>query len=342
MTFDMPFRDVQALADEVDKTKILVLGTPHLRFMEERFRPELLDNLIVRLKQFAPQLIATERMPPFLVAAMEQEGGFYATILELFAAERLELGHHAQEQLSLNRTEAERQAAAYSTASKLGSAERIRLVLCFLAAYDLYAALLQWSALPPQVRADSGLPVRITAELERQIDLPDERHSLALRLARELGHETLAYIDDHQDAAIYFGIAEQLGAELEASNFKVLIKQYSSGKASDRAFEAAVARGDLLPYYRFANSPEFARQSVNRECGIYLRTKLASGLDRARLAQWEVRNLNMAARIRCASALCPGGRLLVLVGSSHKPLLEHYLSQLIDIEMVSFAKLCTG
>jgi hypothetical protein len=155
-------------------------------------------------------------------------------------------------------------------------------------------------------------------------------------LAQELGHQQLAYIDDHQDAAIYFGIAERLEPELAASDYDALVRQDPAWKASDQAFETAVAQGDLLPYYRYANTPDFARQSVDRECGTYLHTRLASGLDRARLAQWEVRNLNMAARIRQESALIPGGRLLAIAGYSHKPLLDLYLRQLVDVEVVPF------
>ena len=48
----------------------------------------------------------------------------------------------------------------------------------------------------------------------------------------------------------------------------------------------------------------------------------------------------MAARIRHASAAHPGGRVLVIAGLSHKPLLEHYLGQMIDVELVSFTEIC--
>lgn len=106
-SFTAPFSNVRALADGVEKTHVLVLGTPHLGFMEERFRPELLDKLVACLRRFEPHVIAIERMPSFLLAAMEREGGFYTDILEMFAAKRLELGRQAQQMLSLSRVEAE-------------------------------------------------------------------------------------------------------------------------------------------------------------------------------------------------------------------------------------------
>lgn len=42
-----------------------------------------------------------------------------------------------------------------------------------------------------------------------------------------------------------------------------------------------------------------------------------SGAVRARLAQWRTRNLATAARLREATGLVPGGRVLAMVGYSH-------------------------
>jgi len=56
-------------------------------------------------------------------------------------------------------------------------------------------------------------------------------------------------------------------------------------------------------------------------------------LGRVRLAGWEVRNLRMAANIRQAAAGAPGGRVLVIVGSGHKPWLEAYLGMMADVRI---------
>ena len=75
------------------------------------------------------------------------------------------------------------------------------------------------------------------------------------------------------------------------------------------------------------------RALVDVEVGIYYRLKLPSGIDRMRAAQWETRNLYMAGNLRLASALYPGGKILAVVGSSHKPLLDRYLARLTDVQL---------
>ncbi len=84
--------------------------------------------------------------------------------------------------------------------------------------------------------------------------------------------------------------------------------------------------------------PEFARSDVREQWGALLRTRLESRLDRARLAQWEVRNLRMAAHIRQAASGFPDGRVLVVVGAGHKAWLDHFLAQLYDVRLVSLSE----
>lgn len=47
----------------------------------------------------------------------------------------------------------------------------------------------------------------------------------------------------------------------------------------------------------------------------------------------------MAGNLRLASALHPGGRVLAVVGSSHKPLLDRYLAALTDVQLVHLGEL---
>lgn len=62
-----------------------------------------------------------------------------------------------------------------------------------------------------------------------------------------------------------------------------------------------------------------------------------SGLDRARWALWEARNLQMAARLRATTAFQPGAHVVAVVGASHKRYLEAVLQTLADIEVVELA-----
>jgi hypothetical protein len=97
-------------------------------------------------------------------------------------------------------------------------------------------------------------------------------------------------------------------------------------------------QGDLLPFYHYLNTPKVSRELMDLECLTYTRMNHPSGLDRARLAEWETRNLMMTAYIRRATALHGGKRVLVIVGGSHKPLFDRYLKQLVDVEVVQLRK----
>jgi hypothetical protein len=68
-------------------------------------------------------------------------------------------------------------------------------------------------------------------------------------------------------------------------------------------------------------------------------SNLPSGVDRSRVAQWEVRNLLIAAHIRQATALHPGERMLVVIGSAHKPFLDRYLRQMLDVRVIQLESL---
>jgi pheromone shutdown protein TraB len=75
-------------------------------------------------------------------------------------------------------------------------------------------------------------------------------------------------------------------------------------------------------------------EDVSKQWHLFFRTELPSKIDRARVALWEARNLNIAGRIRAASAWHPGGRVLVVIGAAHKPFLDLYLAQMMDIQVV--------
>ena len=50
---------------------------------------------------------------------------------------------------------------------------------------------------------------------------------------------------------------------------------------------------------------------------------------------WQARNLHMVSLIMVAATNKPGGRVLSIVGASHKPYFEVYLDQMHDIEIVN-------
>ncbi|HCW51502.1 MAG TPA: hypothetical protein DGR79_05480 [Clostridiales bacterium] len=129
-------------------------------------------------------------------------------------------------------------------------------------------------------------------------------------------------------------------AEFEASQVcRGFIQQLQNEVGEqDRQLQAYMEQGNLLPFYLDLNSAARLDQ-ITEQWRVFFRTRFPSGLDRARVAMWEVRNLHMAATIRKITALNPGGRMLVIVGAAHKPFLDAYLHSLADIELVHLADL---
>lgn len=314
--------------DPAEKTQVLVLGTFHLGKPEQ---VPMLESLLRRLRRFAPQHVAVEAIPSAVLQFMLARAPEYDEVLQTFAAERLEMGKRIQQELGLSTVQAEE-------ALRHENPKGAWLILLLLATYDLFSAALQWSYL--RDTPGHSVPAEIGAELSRVLSLPSERVSIGVRLARDLGLQRLGQIDDHTDYSTDFQIASQrLEPELEATNVQEHVNQQPVMLKSRRIYQKTYAAGDLLPYYIYLNSPDYSRDVAELEVGTYLRLKLASGLDRTKAAQWELRNLNMAAHIRRVTALCPGERVLVVVGSSHKPFLERHLKPLADLQLVQLRDL---
>jgi hypothetical protein len=91
---------------------------------------------------------------------------------------------------------------------------------------------------------------------------------------------------------------------------------------------------ELMATYRMLNRPDTGQVNADLEWLPMMDRATPGGVGRVRLAGWEVRNLRMAANIRQASAAAPGGRVLVIVGSGHKPWFDAYLAMMADVQLV--------
>jgi hypothetical protein len=175
--------------DNFKKTKILVLGSTHLRTLGDNFRPQLLDTLIATLKRFKPNLICIETLPGEVIERMQRAKD--EKTLEHFASGHLRFAKKAQKLVGLSRSEAE-QRARKLLHQTLTTKKRLELILLFLAAYDSRSAILQWSYLPEKVqKTRDKLPKDICDFLQRGLAGRDETVSIGVRLARELGLQTL-------------------------------------------------------------------------------------------------------------------------------------------------------
>jgi len=330
-----PFR---ASIKDSAKTHVMILGTPHLQSLGDHFKPSLLDNLLDVLERFKPDLIGVESIPPFLLEDMELRKDKFADVINQFAKLRIEYGHKMQQNLKISRQKAEDIAHSLFLALRdepKSYDKRAELVQCLLASYDDVSALLQWSYLPEAFRSRyKDIPDNIHDYINDQLESSNEIISIGISIAKRLGLDRIEYVDDHHDKEIFLKIASKLMAEIQNNSEYLSVQNDSFYKKSQQRLQDAVKKGDLLPYYIYMNSLEYEARDMELQWNLWFRTKLQSGLDRSRMALWEVRNLNISSHIRRATALHPGERLLVIIGASHKPFLETYLNQMVDIKLV--------
>ncbi len=168
--------------------------------------------------------------------------------------------------------------------------------------------------------------------LDEQLRSPDEVMAIGVRLVNKLRVQKVESVGDHEDEHL----SESIESQLEEGNKKESVFE-SINKLplyieSAKKFREAVQEGDLLPYYRYLNSTSYTSADV-AQWGAFFRTHFAG--DRSNVALWELRNLNIASHIRRATALHPGKRMLVIIGAAHKPFLEAYLCQMIDVKLVA-------
>lgn len=205
--------------------------------------------------------------------------------------------------------------------------------------YDYNSALLQWSYLPKRFHNQNGLlPCEITTKLNEDLRAPHETVSIGITLARMLQLQRIASIDDQTDVSVYAKIPPRFFEELsEHPEYKSVRSSGHYAESIERAKKAFQSGTEMLNWFRYLNSSQFASEEVAAQWGMYFRTELP--FSRSRVAQWEVRNLRMASHIREAMALFPGKRMLVIVGFSHKPFLDAYLHQMLDLELVQLVDL---
>lgn len=286
-------------------------------------------------------MIGIEALSGSQIAEMERRGGVHERVYNQFAAKQLRYGKALQESLGLSWQEAN--ARADSLLSRLRERQpvaneiRLEAAASLLASYRLHTAALQWSYVPEDSRASQSLiPAEIAAELENLLRSSNENASIALRLAHALELQRVFPIDDHLEKDLFLEIAPQLQESLGDSTFRA-IKNAPHLRKYRRLMQQNIEAGSLMPLYRYMNAPSYLEPDVDVQWRVFLRTNLPSGVDRSRLALWETRNLNIAARIRKASARVPGGRVLVTIGASHKPFLDKQFDGMLGVEVMDLS-----
>lgn len=317
-------------------TQVLVLGTPHLSGSPADFDPAVLEPLLDRLAAFAPDVIAIENLSGESLHALQAYAGIYGDSADTYGRLAFVLAALARAGtgLDLPAAEAEARRLLAEWPESPTPAQRRRLAAVFAASGDPNSALVQWQRLDPaERRAGDGVRQPLADQLEAYGARRNESHLIGARLAARLGLERVHPVDDHSGDDIMLSRIDALTAWFSRPEFDAL--------REDPMFAQLALAGDrlttpeqALETYRFLNSAEAGRADADLQWRIMLDRPSDGDITRIRMAEWEARNLRQVAHIREAAAGIPGGRVLVIVGSAHKPWFDAYLGLMTDMEVV--------
>lgn len=316
-------------------TEIYVLGTSHLA-QQDRFDAASLSLLLDRLEAFGPDVITIEALPGRTIFLMRAYDAVFDGAAAAFAGAALEAAGLAAEALGMDMPAAE--IAVHETLADWpatpSAAERRRLAALFAASGDPHSALVQWLRLAGDERvADDGVTDGLAALLDRLSQANNENVAIAAALAVRLGHERVYAADDHTAVHLMDRVAGPMGEALQSPAFADVFDHplFTESAMEPGYWESPQA---LLAWYRRLNAPAYGHLDAEGQWLIMIDRQWPEDAGRIRMAEWETRNLRMAANIREASADAIGGRVLSVVGAAHKPWFDAYLELMTDMRVM--------
>jgi len=319
-------------------TQILVIGTAHLSGTPDSFDPAVLEPLLQRLQAFHPDAIAIEALPGRSIAQMWQYRAVYPEVAHDYGGRAMVLAALARNTLNLEMPDAEaevRHTLATWPASPTPE-QRRRLAALLCAAGDPASALVQWWRLDPSERKKDDNVSQLLVDQLATYDTParkNEDYLIASRLAARLGLERVFPMDDQSDDIPSPTFERDMEAFMSEPWFQQAIHS-PTFEPLMHTEEHMRTPEETLNTYRFMNQPVTGINDADGQWLSMIERASPNDVGRARVSAWEVRNLRMAANIREVSNAKPGGRILVIVGSAHKPWLDAYLGMMSDAQVV--------
>jgi hypothetical protein len=320
-----------------EPTQILVIATPHLSGTPDTFDPAVLEPLLARLQGFQPDAIAIEALPGRSIDQMWQYRESYPQVAQDYGGRSMALAGITRGLLGMDmaQADAEIRRTLADWPESPTPAQRRRLTTLFVAAGDLSSAVVQWWRLEPGERIADDNVSRLLAEQLATYDTVarrNENHLIASRLAVRLGQERVWPMDDQSDDTVP-GFEENMTAFMEEPWMAQLMVDPGFTPLRE-AGQHLSTPAEALATYRMLNRPATGHADANGQWLSMINRESPGDVGRARVAAWETHNLRMAANIREVSARYPGGRILVIVGSAHKPWLDAYLGMMSDVQTV--------
>ena len=313
----------------VQPTQVMVLGTSHLTNYSDDISLDELEPLLNRLEAYAPDVIT-----------IEASSGMTCNRARVYEREHIGYGDYYcfdgspfREESGLSVQEGSFQArkALLEWPESPNASQRRALAAAFIASEEPESALVQWFQLDSSDRVSGeGLGPKSMAMLERRSQSINEIRSIAARLAARRGLERVYYADDHGSFLSAAGEDEAWGARLS----ELWPSEGDSCKTQGESVTAKLTGGDIIGAYREQNSVNWQRKKMDCDFKRTMNDAQSGQYGRKYTMGWQARNLRMVSVIMSAASTEPGGRVLSIVGASHKPYFEAYLDQMHDVEVV--------
>lgn len=91
-----PIKILQSLTVDTRKTEVMILGTPHLKSLQQNINNSLFDSLLIVLKKFSPHQIAIQSLAPNYILYFSKIREDYNKIIKDEVYKEAELGVLAQ------------------------------------------------------------------------------------------------------------------------------------------------------------------------------------------------------------------------------------------------------
>ena len=315
--------------------EILVLGTAHLSQLPHQVDPKLFEPLLDRLARFNPRIITVEGLSgeecDTLLRFKPQHG---SDTWDTYCWPTNEIEKATGLTVSQAQAEADRTLSRWSGSPP--PAQRRRLAMLFLASNDRGSAMVQWLRLQDTERhSGDGLTPAMVDILERKGKPLNENYTIAAALAARLGLERIYEVDDHTADTPLDENSPEGQAYAKAIEGAWKAKPAPSVRAQEDKLEANIRSGsDILALYRLMNEPETQRATIASDMGRNASFPSPELYGRQYVAWWETRNLRIVANIRSTLQRDPQGRVLSIIGATHKGYLDAYLNMMQDVRLV--------
>lgn len=313
----------------VPPTQIMVLGTSHLSNYRDDISLEQLNPLLNRLEAYEPDVIT-----------IEASSGMICNRARIYSREHLGYADYycfdstsfrEESGLSIQEGSFQARKALLNWPDNPTASQRRSLAAAFIASGEPESALVQWLQLTSSDRVSGdGVGSKSLELLNKRSQFINESYSIAARLAARRGLERVFYTDDH-------GSFLSADGEDEAASTRISELWLGDGDSCNShgaSVKKKLTEDDIIGAYYEQNSEDWQRKKMDCDFKRTMNDAEPEKYGRKYTMNWEARNLRMVSHIMTAAATEPGGRVLSIVGATHKPYFEAYLDQMHDVEII--------